>query len=138
MDIDNLSKYGTGFQTKAISVMLANQSFLEQVHDIIDSRHFESEAHHWIVSKIMWYFNAYKSPPSIEVFKSELDKLEGNDDTRLSIINALKEVFRNKDADDLPYVHDEYLTFCRNQALKNAIYKSVDKLKQGEHTQARN
>lgn len=132
MDIDNLAKFGTGFQTKAISVILTNPAFLEQIHDIIDARHFESEAHYWIVDRVSWYFSNYRTPPSMEVFKAELDKMPSNDALRTGVITALKDIYRNADSTDLQYVQDEYLTFCRNQALKNAIYKSVDKLKQGD------
>ena len=130
---DNLAKYGSVFQSKAISCMLADKAFLDQAQDIIDTKHFESDAHAWIVDRIQWYFTNYRNVPSMEVFKSELDKVKHDDTLRASIIMSLKEVYRNLSSTDIQYIKNEYLKFCKNQALKNAILASADKLPSGDY-----
>jgi replicative DNA helicase len=130
---DNLSKFANSFQTKAISVMLSDKAFLDQAIDIIDPKHFESDSHAWIVEKILWYFGEYRNIPTMDVFKQEIDKLGEKDVLKTSTVIALKEIYKNLQASDIKYVKDEFLEFCKNQALKNAILKAADKLGTGDY-----
>lgn len=132
-NIDNLSKYGHTFQVKAISCMLTDKSFLDQALDIVDERHFESDAHRWIVERILWYFGTYQGIPSMEVFKTELEKVKDTGSLRTGIIVSLKEVYRNISSSDIDYIKAEYLAFCKNQALKNAIISAADMLPYGDY-----
>lgn len=132
MTTDNLSKFGSAFQIKAISVMLTDRNFLDQASDIIDPKHFESDSHSWIVNRILWYFSAYKDLPSMDVFKKELDKITADDVLKVAIVSSLRDVYKNTTSGDISYIKDEYLAFCKNQALKNAILRAADKLQTGD------
>ncbi len=57
---DNLSQYGHTFQTKVITSLLNDRSFLQQVSDIIEPTYFESQANNWIVAKIMSYYEKFQ------------------------------------------------------------------------------
>lgn len=129
---DKLEEFSTEFQAKAIGVMLNDKKFLDQAQDIIESSHFESQAHEWLVDKTLWFFREYKQCPTLEVFKVELDKEKDNKVLYASVVSSLKEIISNEDTDS-QYIRDQYLSFCKNQALKNAILKSVDLLKLGEY-----
>lgn len=133
MSQDSLSKFGTNFQTKSIAVMLSDRSFIDQATDIIDPKHFDSDPHAWIVERILWYFGEYRDVPSLEVFKQEVDKIEKNESLKSGVILSLKDVYKNLQANDITYVKDEFLAFCKNQALKNAILKAADKLQTGDY-----
>lgn len=133
-DVDNLQKFGTQFQVKCIVALLNDKPFLEQVVDVVQVDFFESDAHKWIVDRIFWYFGSYRALPSMEVFKKEIAKVT-NDVLKASAISQLREIYTstNQTADDLKYVKDEFLAFCKNQALKNAILKSVDYISKGDY-----
>lgn len=133
MDVDNLSKFGPKFQIKAITAMLVDKPFLDQAQDIIDPKYFDSRPHEWVVQTILEYFRAYKDVPTMEVFKKELDKVQGDDTLVTGIIETLREVYRNTASSDIKYISDEFLTFCKNQSLKTAIMKSADKLNHGDY-----
>jgi len=133
MDLDNLSKFGPKFQIKAITAMLVDRPFLDQAQDIIDPKFFDSAPHEWVVKTILDYFRGYKSVPTMEVFKKELEKVQGDDILVTGIIETLREVYRNTASSDIKYISDEFLTFCKNQSLKNAIMKSADKLNHGDY-----
>jgi hypothetical protein len=133
MSQDTLSKFGTEFQAKCIASLLYDRSFLEQSLDVIKSSFFESDADRWIVEKTMWYFQTYKSVPTIPVFKKEIAKIDNDDTLRASIIDHLRAIHNNQTADDLKYVKDELLKFCKNQAIKEAILKSADLLGQEKY-----
>ena len=37
---DKLTEFGHTFQVKSIACLMKNQSFLEQIHDILDEKHY--------------------------------------------------------------------------------------------------
>lgn len=132
-NLDTLQKFGTSFQTKAISCLLNSREFLEQTYDIVVPHYFDSDSNKWIVDKILWYFGQYKTAPTMDVFKQEVDKLNPTDVLRVSVIEQLKSVYKNTQATDLAYVQTEFLTFCKNQAIKNAVLRSAVMLEKGKY-----
>ncbi len=53
-----------------------------------------------------------------------------DDILKVSVIENLKEAWRNIEATDLEFVKQETLGFCKNQVLKGAIIESIDLLEQ--------
>lgn len=131
-EIDTLKKYGSEFQAKCILCLLKEQKFIEQIFDILCVEYFETDANRWIVEKIKEYFIKYKSTPTAGVFKVELNNVE-NEVLKTVIIEQLKVIHAKCKDTDLPYVKEQFLEFCRNQKLKNAIINSVDFLKLGQY-----
>ena len=130
--IDNLKKFGLDFQAKIIAGILSDRNFLERVLDIIDVTAFENEAHQWILKEIMGYFVSYKETPTMQVFKVRVDTIS-NDILKQSVVDHLKSVYLKLTEKDLVFVREQFLEFCKNQKLKNAILESVDHLKVGEY-----
>jgi replicative DNA helicase len=129
---DKLSEYGYGFQVKVIAAMFTDRSFLQQIADIIQSDYFESDANSWLLEIILTHFREYKSPPSKDVLKVKVTEID-NDILKTAILEQLKEVFRYMESDDLSFVKDEILKFCKNQEIKRAIMDSVGLLKMGNY-----
>jgi archaellum biogenesis ATPase FlaH len=129
---DKLSEYGYGFQVKVIAAMFTDRSFLQQIADIIQSDYFESDANSWLLEIILTHFREYKSPPSKDVLKVKVTEID-NDILKTAILEQLKEVFRYMESDDLSFVKDEILKFCKNQEIKRAIMDSVGLLKIGNY-----
>lgn len=130
--IDKLSKYGYSFQIKIISSLLTDRIYLQQVTDILSPEYFESEANQWVVKTIKEYFLEYSQIPTLDVFKIKVQS-ESSDILKTSIIDNLKEVFKYLEADDLAFVKEESLQFCKNQEIKKAIMDSVDLLQRGQY-----
>ena len=129
---DKLSTYGHNFQIKVISALLTDRIFLQQVSDILSPDYFESQANQWIVDIVKEYFVEYNSIPTLDVFKIKVQS-ETNDILKASVIDNLKEVFKYIESDDLDFVKEESLKFCKNQEIKKAIVESVDLLKKGHY-----
>lgn len=130
--IDNLHKYGLDFQVKIIASILTDRSFLERIVDIVDVDAFENESHRWIVKEIIQYYMEYKDMPTPQVFKVRVDTIE-NSDFKSSAVEQLRGVYMKISEKDLQFVREQFLEFCKNQKLKNAIIESVDHLKTGEY-----
>ena len=129
---DKLSTYGHNFQVKVISSLLTDRIFLQQVSDIMAPDYFESQANQWIVETIKTYFIDYGSIPTLDVFKIKTQE-ESSDILKTSIVDNLREVFKYVESDDLDFVKEESLKFCKNQEIKKAIMDSVDLLKRGQY-----
>ncbi len=122
---DKLVNFGNTFQIKSIACLMSNQSFLEQIHDILDEKHYDSDSLKWIVKECKKYFDEYKKPITLDVFKVKVSEVE-NDILKTSIVENLKDIFRYFDAPDLEFIQNQLLNFFKNQTLKGAILQSVD------------
>ena len=127
---ERLSDYGWGFQVKVLAAMFTDRLFLQQISDIIRAEYFESDANSWLLDIILTHFREYKTPPSKDVLKVKITEIE-NDILKATILEQLKDVFRYMESDDLTFVKDEILKFCKNQEIKQAIMDSVSLLKHG-------
>ena len=122
---NRLADYGHMFQVKSISCLMIKPDFMEQVFDILDESLYDNDALKWIVKQCKEYFNEYKKPITLDVFKVKTSEVQG-DILKTTIIETLKEVYRYLDAPDLDYIQDMALDFFKNQKLKNAIVESVE------------
>ena len=129
---DTLSKFGTSFQLKVISALLTDYKLMDSLSDVIHTKFFESEAHKWIVDEIREYHTQYKKPPTLDVFKVELEK-HPTPSLKKTIVEQLRTVYTQIGKEDLEYVKAEFSNFCINQNLKQAIVQSVDLLKAGSY-----
>ena len=129
---DKLSEYGWSFQVKVLAAMFVDRTFLQQIADIIQSDYFESDANSWLLDILIDHFREYKTPPSKDVLKVKVTEID-NDILKTAVLEQLKEVFRYMESDDLTFVKDEILKFCKNQEIKRAIMDSVGLLKMGSY-----
>jgi hypothetical protein len=111
---------------------MKDRAFLQQVHDIIDPRFFSSESSQWIVKTTLDYFSKYKAPPTLEVLKVELDRIDV-DVLKTTVIENIREVLKFLETEDASFIKDKTLDFCKNQKLKAAILKSVELLRSGKY-----
>ena len=135
-NLDTLQKFGPTFQSKAIASLLTDKTFLEQTVDILVPHYFEAESNKWIIKTIMEYYDDYRNVPTLDVFKKECDKLNTNKETellRVSVIEQLKSIYKHTKSDDLDYFKTEFLEFCKNQAMKNAVLRSGDLVSRGKY-----
>ena len=130
--IDTLSKYGQSFQSKVVSALLTDNKFLDSIGEITTPKFFENDANKWIVSEILEYHNEYRKPPTLDVFKSQLSKVD-NDILKKTVVEQLRHVHTQIGNVDLDYIKKEFKDFCINQNLKNVILRSVDLLKAGSY-----
>jgi replicative DNA helicase len=130
--VDTLSKYGQSFQSKVVSALLTDGKFLDTIGEITTPKFFENDANKWIISEILDYHTQYKKPPTLDVFKSQLSKVD-NDILKKTVVDQLKHVHTQIGVIDLEYIKNEFKDFCINQNLKGVILRSVDLLQAGSY-----
>ena len=129
---DKLSEFGYSFQIKIITCLLKDKNFLQQIQDILDVSYFENESNQFLVNTIHEYFRKYKSQPTAEVMKVKISEIS-DDILKKSVVSNIKDAYRHIDAEDLEFVMEQTLDFCKNKVLKNAIMDSVELLNAGRY-----
>ena len=130
--VDTLSKYGQSFQSKVVSALITDNKFLDTISEITTAKFFENDANKWIISEILSYHEEYRKPPTLDVFKSQLSKVD-NEVLKKTVVEQLRHVFTQVGNVDLDYIKNEFTNFCINQNLKGVILQSVDLLKAGSY-----
>jgi hypothetical protein len=92
--MSKLEQYGHSFQVKTLGCLVNDREFLQQVSDIVKPEYFDSEANKWIVETSLKYFDDFKTTPTMEVFKVELDKIK-NEVVQVAVKEQLKEVYQS-------------------------------------------
>ena len=135
--MSKLTQYGHSFQIKAIAILITDRDFLQQISDIVSPDYFDNDAGKWVIRKALKYYNEYKSIPTMEVFKVEVEGIN-QELQSVAVKDLLKQAYKASKATDLNYVKDAFLDFCKNQTLKGALMKSVDLLELGDYDDIRN
>jgi hypothetical protein len=130
--MDRLSSFGYTFQIKVISALLTDKVFLQQISDILDPKYFESDANQWLVHEIIEYSKQYKFSPSLEVLKVRIQSID-IEILQTEVINNLKDAWKHIESNDLAFIKEQVVDFCKNQEIKKAIMASVDLLKNGKY-----
>ena len=130
--LPRLTAYGNIFQLKVIGALVSQRDFLLNISESLDSEYFESAPHKWIIEYIIKYFNQFHTYPTVETFAIEIKKLD-NEVLKISITEALRESYKLAESNDLEWVEEEFIDFCRNQQVKKAIMTSVDLLNLGDY-----
>jgi len=129
---DRLSEFGYTFQIKIITCLLKSKEFLQQINDILHEEYFENESNQFLVSTIKEYFMQYKSMPTAEVMKVKISEIT-DDVLKKSVVSNIKDAYKYLESQDLDFVMEQTLDFCKNKVLKNAIIDSVELLKSGKY-----
>ncbi len=111
------------FQTKLIKIFLEDDIFFQQITDILLSDYFDNIHHKILFKHIQSYIKKYNSSPNYETLKSLISyKEQGIQQEQLL---ALIDVITNFKLNDIQYVKDVSLDFCRKQSLKKGLIKAA-------------
>lgn len=134
-DVHHFSHYGKSFQEKIFQGLIADNQWANQMVEVMRPNFFDVDYLKFLSEKYFAYYEKYKCFPTlgllVNVIKEELGS--GADEVlKNQIIEFLIRVKANANSGDIGYVKDKTLDFCKRQAFKSALEKSVD-LIQGEN-----
>ena len=120
---------GKEYQEKIIQALLTDAKWAAQFSEVININYFDKNYLKFLAEKYFEYYSKYKSFPTMSLMVTickENFKDETNTILRDQIIDFLKRIKTNPDMGDLDYVKEKSLDFCKRQALKGALEKSIE------------
>ena len=125
----SFGKYGKSFQEGLVQLIYQDRPFADQITEVLDLNFLELEYLRVFTEKIVSYRERYSKHPSADaiatILRTELDSEEGVTQ------HQVKEYFAKistTDLEDVEYIKEQSLDFCRKQNLKDAMLQSVDLL----------
>ena len=122
-------KYGKSFQEKIFQCFITDNNWASQMIEVMTPEYFELKYLSYLTSKYFSYFEKYKCFPTlpllVTIVRDDLSE-EGDIVLRDQVVEFLHRIKTNPDMGDLDYVKDKSLDFCKRQAFKEALEKSVE------------
>lgn len=122
-------QYGKPFQEKIFQGLLTDHTWAAQMSEVMEPNYFDLKYLSFLSNKYFKYHEKYKTFPTfsllVSIIKDEL-KDQSNAFLKEQIIEYLTRIRSSPDMGDIAYVKDKSLDFCRKQALREALEKSVD------------
>ena len=121
--------YGKSFQEKIFQGLLTDRSWSMQMIEVMTPTYFDLKYLQYLAQRYFDYYRKYKDFPTLSLLVTIIkdDLSEGKDVIlRDQIIDFLQRIRVNPDMGDMQYVKEKSLDFCRKQAMKEALEKSVE------------
>jgi replicative DNA helicase len=122
-------QYGRPFQERIFLGLITDTTWATQMTEVMRSDFFDLRYLAYLTDKYFKYFEKYKNFPTlpllISIVKDDLRETN-NDVLKEQVVEYLTRMRTLPDMGDLAYVKDKSLDFCRKQAMKEALNKSVE------------
>jgi replicative DNA helicase len=132
---NSFSKYGKSFQEKIFQGMVTDKDWAAQMHEVMNPEYFDLKYLKYLTKNYFSYYDKYRCFPTmqllIQIIREDLQNDTADQMLRDQIIAFLQRMRMNQHPEDLPYVKDQSLQFCKRQAFKEALTQAVE-LVQGE------
>ena len=128
-EFKSFSKFGKQFQEKVFQGMLTDPQWASQMVEVVNPEYFDLKYLSFLCSKHFAYYNKYKTFSTMSILITIIkEDLQKSKDSVLKdqIIEYLHRMKANPDVGDLQYVKEKSLEFCKKQAFKEALEKSVE------------
>jgi len=126
----DFGRYGKSFQEGLVQLIFEDRPFADQITEVLDVEFLELEYLRTFVAKIVEYRTKYGKHPStnamISILRTELDR--ESEVTQQQVRDYFARVHTTEISDDIDYIKETSLDFCRKQKLKEAMMKSVNLL----------
>jgi replicative DNA helicase len=122
------ASYGKPFQEKVLQGLLNDHAYASQMYEVMKPDFFDVKYLEYLAQVYFTYYAKYKCFPSmssiITILKDDLR--DGNDIIlRDQIVNYLHQIKANPNINDMEFVKDKSLDFCKRQAMRHALERAV-------------
>jgi replicative DNA helicase len=128
--------YGKHFQEGIFAGLLTDHTWAAQISEVMQPDYFDLRYLAYLSDKYFKYHQKYRCFPTmqllISIIKDEL-KADNNAVLREQVVEFLSRLRSNPNTGDLEYIKEKSLDFCRKQAMKEALEKSVELISQDKY-----
>ena len=121
--------YGKSFQEKIFQGLLNDHRWAAQICEVMKPDFFDIRYLNYLTEKYFAYNEKYKCFPTLSLLVTIIkEDLSEDDDIILrdQIVEFLYRMKMNPDTNDIDYVKDKSLDFCKRQAFKEALEQAVE------------
>ncbi len=129
MPAGQFSKYNKSFQEKIFQGLLSDHDWAAQMVEVMRADFFDLIYLKFLCEKYFNYYFRYKCFPTSQLLISVIKESfqEENDELlKNQVIDFLHRMKKNPNPGDVKYVKEKILDFCKRQAFKEALEKSVE------------
>ena len=123
----DFGRYGKSFQEGLVQLIFEDRPFADQITEVLDIEFLELDYLRTFAAKVVEYRTKYGKHPStnamVSIVRTELDK--ETEVSQQQVRDYFARIHTNEIADDIDYIKETSLDFCRKQKLKEAMMKSV-------------
>ncbi len=122
-------QYNKPFQEKIFQGLLTDHQWSSQMVEVMRPDFFELRYLEYLCEKYFSYFSQYRCFPTQSLLISIIKDSLGDDGDILlrdQIVSYLIRMRENPNPGDIAYVKEKALDFCKRQAFKEALEKSVE------------
>lgn len=128
--------FDAAFQTKALTMALRDNPFMQRVEGLIEPGYFDFETHSYLIDLANRHFTTYKQTPSLSIVIKEIKDARSAKLIKDEFVDDLKGVLKtiyapSADLSNREWTVDEVSKFARQRAMESALEKSVDILEKG-------
>jgi len=131
--LTTFEKFGDQFQSKVIYHIVTDKLFALQVLEILEPEFFSNDSFVEISRQIIDWNEKYGTIPSFDNLNTIVKTKYEDDIERDYLLQLIEAIQKGINVTDKRFVIDETVQFCKQQAMKNAILKSVDLLKREQY-----
>ena len=125
----DFGKYGKTFQENLVQLIFEDRPFADQITEVLDVNFLDLEYLRVFASKILEYRIRYNKHPSMEALISiTRTQFDREDEVIRQQVTDYFARIHAKEIDEVDYIKETALEFCRKQKLKEAMMKSVNLL----------
>jgi len=128
--LSHFRQYGKSFQEKIFQGLTTDKLWAQQMAEVMEPSFFELRYLQYLSQKYFDYFQKYKCFPTMQLLlqmvATDLRSEQADQILKDQIIAFIKRMRMNPHPEDLPYVKDKVLDFCKRQAFKEALTQAVE------------
>ena len=109
--------------------MLNDLKFLMKTIDLELYEYIDSQPHEWYAEFIIDFYKSYRTVPSMDSIKIKMESVKDSI-LRQALSATYIDILNSFDDNNLEFVKDTVINYCRFQETKQAIMKSIDLLKE--------
>jgi replicative DNA helicase len=128
-NVAHFAQYGKHFQEKVFQCLLTDNRWASQMAEVMHPDYFELRYLTFLSDKYFSYFTKYRTFPTPQLLVNiARESLVNDSDIILKeqVVEFLQRMRANPDIGDHSYVKEKALDFCKRQAFKEALEKSVE------------
>lgn len=121
-----------GISQKILGMLISDRHFLTQSLDLIKPKYFEDEGHQLICQIVFDFFKKYKTLPNKVFIANEIKERRKKPEYVYQYLGELEAVLADyvPGCDTREYLMDKIVDFAKEQAVRVAISRTVDVIKQ--------